>query len=138
MSLAYDTRNKYYDIDAMYAAMEVNNILIKNNEIADYSSRNYVDLLYNQENLDVEEFQHFYDNTGFLLKNAYYVKSDNVIMEQLNELNNYNQYLKDYTSYLDDKIEFDNYNYLILVEIQKNDTDDVYFYTLKVGDTNEP
>lgn len=135
MTLAFDTRNRYYDIDAMYVAMEVNNILVKNNEINNYMNDNYKDLL---EVSVLEKYKKFYNNTGFLIKEVYFLKSDNVKLVQLEESINNNQYLKNYISYLKDNIEFNKYNYLIIVELQKKDADDVYFYTLKVGDESEP
>lgn len=136
MTLAYNTRNRYYDIDAMYVAMEVNDILIKNDEIENYTNDNYKNLL---EVSALNDYKQFYNtNIGYTLKKAYYIESDNIIIEQLNESINNDQYLKDYISYIKDKIAFDNYNYLILIELQKENADDIYFYTLKVGDINEP
>lgn len=139
MSNAYDTRNRYYDLDAMYAAMEINDILPSesfDSSVVPY----YTSLIKNNGYQFVEEFADFYSNTGYNLNEVYYVKSNIVSLEKLNEsISNENTYLKDYISYLKDNIEFDKYKYLIIVELEKKDADDVYFYTLKpkVGDTSE-
>lgn len=139
MSNAYDTRNRYYDLDAMYAAMEINDILPSesfDSSVVPY----YISLIDNNGYQFVEEFADFYSNTGYNLNEVYYVKSNIVSLEKLNEsISNENTYLKDYISYLKDNIEFDKYKYLIIVELEKKDADDVYFYTLKpkVGDTSE-
>ena len=137
VAAAYDKRNRYYDIDAMYVAMEINDILIDDGSLDYYANSNYVDLLHNQENQGVDFFGEFYDSeSGYLLREVYYIRANE---QSLNDLNNFTSdvYLKDYTSYLKDNIEFNDYDYLILVEIEKANEDDIYFYTLKVGDTNE-
>ncbi len=139
MSNAYDKRNKYYDIDAMYAAMEVNNILIRNNDIKRYLENNndYIKFINNQENQDVNLYSDFYLNTGYDLTGVYYVKSSLVSIKELSNSTNNDLYLSDYLDYLEDSIPFDNYKYLIIVELSKED-DDVYFYTYKGGKKNEP
>jgi len=142
MSNAYDKRNRYYDIDAMYASMEINNILMRDNYIDEYieNDRDYISFLNNQESQGVDEYYDFYFNTGYDLVGVYYVKPSLESINKLNNsINNDNTYLKDYISYLKDNISFTNYKYLIIVELKKNDEDDIYFYTLKVkvGDTNE-
>ncbi len=138
MSSAFDKRNRYYDIDAMYITMEVNNILIKNNNLDDYSNDNYKDLLADNINDEVIKFKNFYNNnTSYTINKVYYLKSDAVPLEEINSLTINDDNLKDYIKYLEDKIEFDKYKYLIIVELSKGN-DDVYYYTLKVGETNEP
>ena len=138
MTHAYDTRNRYYDLDAMYAAMEVNSILIRDNDIKRYLENNndYIKFINNQENQGVDLYSDFYLNTGYDLTGVYYVKSSLVSIKKLSNSTNNDLYLSDYLDYLEDSIPFDNYKYLIIVELSK-DEDDIYFYTLKVGDSSE-
>ena len=138
MSNAYDTRNRYYDIDAMQAAMEINDILAEELP-ADEDIADYIDLIDNNGYQQIEAFAEFYSTNVYSLNGVYYVKSNIVSLEQLNiSLSNEKIYLKEYISYLKDNISFDDYEYLIIVELKKEDDDDIYFYTLKVGDKNEP
>lgn len=130
MSNAYDKRNRYYDIDAMYAAMEINNSISDS-----FDSTQDCQIIDNNN-----RFVNYYNGNNNLKNTitAFYVKSGNSSLEKLNSSLNNNNYLKEYISYLEDNIDFDNYNYLIIVElIDKNNQDNIHFYTLKVGDTNE-
>ena len=131
MANAYDTRNRYYDIDAMYIAMGINDILSRE-DFSPAEIQYYTNLIDNNGYQYIEEYADFYSNTGYTLSEAYYVKSNMVSLEQLNtSLGSDKIYLKDYIDYLKDGIQ-----YLIIVEVQKEDDDDVYFYTLKEGDPN--
>ncbi len=137
MSRAYETRNRYYDTDAMYAAMEINKLLLK--ESFNYNEiQYYVRLLDNNTYQRIKEYTDFYSNNSYRINEAYYVKSDIVSLEQLNiSFENDKNYFKEYINYLKNNISFDDYEYLIIIEIQKEDEDDLYYYTLKVGDTSE-
>ncbi len=127
ISSAYDTRNKYYDIDAMYAAMAINDVLDNS-----YNNVN------NYQKIENNKFIQFYKNEVNTSIEAYYVKSDKAILETLkNSLDSGTQSFKNYIDYLEDKIEFNEFSYLIIVKLQKNTNDDLYYYTLKVGDGNE-
>lgn len=127
MSNAYDKRNRYYDIDAMYAAMEINDIIKKDTSIN--SDSNIIPL----DSGNYSIFTDFYKNaTSYKKINAWYCPNNSSTSINTNN----DDTLKDYISYLREKLEEVNYNYLVIVELIK-ETDDVYFYTLKVGDTSE-
>ena len=129
MSIAYDKRDRYYDIDAMYATMGINDSL----------DNSYDDVQYYRA-ISNNSFIIFYNNNNLKCTiNAYYVKSSLASLGLLkSSLGNNESDLKEYIDYLEDNIEFENYNYLILAKlIDKNDQDKIYFYTLKVGDSNE-
>ena len=128
MSLAYDKRDRYYNIDAMEVAMGVNDSL----------DSSYDSVTYYQSIPSSNSFINFYNNSNLKYNIvSYYIKPNLTSLEWLkNSIND--DYLKDYIDYLEDKFSFDDYNYLILVKlIDKNNQDNVYFYTLKVGDTDE-
>lgn len=133
MSNAYDTRNRYYDIDAMQAAMEINDSL--DNE--------YVNTQYYTPIPSDNRFISFYNSSG--INNtieAYYVESNSLSVGKLLNDNNIDNYFKEYIKYLMDKLDFDKYSYLIIVELKDKNVsslalDNVRFYTLKVGDINE-
>lgn len=131
VSSAYETRNRYYDVDSLYVAMEVNDILIRNN----YLGINGNDVIRLRTKSVVMNFEQFYyqivgDNVisyfipynaeGLLtLKNGYAAKTQTFI---------------DYLDYLSDNLNFeDDYDYIIIVERrQNNDIDDCYYYALKL------
>lgn len=128
MSLAYDKRDRYYNIDAMEVAMGVNDSL----------DSSYDSVTYYQSIPSSNSFINFYNNSNLKYNIvSYYIKPNLTSLEWLkNSIND--DYLKDYIDYLEDKFSFDDYNYLILVKLtDKNNQDNVYFYTLKVGDTDE-
>lgn len=126
ISSAYETRNRYYDIDAEYYAMEVNDYLnrtskptsgeIINNELDD--------------NIYINKFK-------YISAQSFYVEYDKFNSFSLKITNGiYNQTLKDYIGYLNDNIDLDaDYKYMIVAELCKTQ-DDCYYYTLKVGDNN--
>ena len=65
-----------------------------------------------------------------------------VSITQLYDSQNVDNYLKEYINYLRDKINFQSYNYLLIVELKDKNVsdlglDNVRFYTLKVGDKYE-
>ena len=134
MSDAYDTRNRYYDVDAMEAAMELNDSLDNTYESTQY----YTQIPSNNR------FVRFYNNSSSINNTieAYYVKSNLVSITQLYDSQNVDNYLKEYINYLRDKINFQSYNYLLIVELKDKNVsdlglDNVRFYTLKVGDKYE-
>lgn len=138
MSQAYETRNRYYDIDAIYATIEINNILNEGNYIETYTEQNlhYINLINNDGNDDVKAYKNFYSNTNYTINEVYYAESNIESLKGLsNELNDNKFDLKDYIDYLKDNINYNNYDYLIIIELKKGD--DLYYYTLKVGDSNE-
>lgn len=129
MSLAYDKRDRYYNIDAMEVAMGINDSL----------DSTYDSVIYYQAVPSSNSFINFYNGSNSIKYEAvaYYAKSNLTSLESLkNSLND--DYLWEYIDYLEDKVELDEYNYLIIVKLKEKDNqDNVYFYALKVGDTDE-
>ena len=141
VAAAYEKRNRYYDIDAMYAAVEINEAILYDtssekeytssltttnlNEVGDTTSR-------------LKKIIDFYPSNVYPLKMAYYVNNLSDV-DNLKNLKNDDKYFNEYIDYLNDNIEFSKYDYLIIIELQKDkdDPDDIYFYTLKVGDSSE-
>lgn len=122
MSYAYDTRNRYYDIDAMQVAMNINDSL----EDSFNFDQNYLRIPH-------DEFIIFYeDNTNSEI-NAYYVKNK-TSLTSLHDDNSTDVYLKEYIDYLKDNVPND-FKYLIIVELKKeSDTsDNKHYYTLKIN-----
>lgn len=151
LTQAYETRNRYYDIDAMQIAMEVNDLLVKNDIIntCSLSNNNYSDL-YSQDCLHFQGLLPLKNDINLFFNSnieVYYVKSAedsfmafNDDMPSYYEGNSKQLALTsiDYINYLSNNISFDDYSYLIVVFLQKdkNDNDSYYYYTLKVGDNN--
>ena len=118
ISSAYETRNRYYDIDAEYYAMEVNDNYDKRNDIAGA-----------------------YKSLGTDIKKTYISATAHKIeytKEALTSLGNSvsNQTFKDYIEYLNGNIDFGDSSYtnFVITELCKT-KDDCYYYALKVGDT---
>ena len=133
VSSAYDTRNRYYDVDCLYAAIEVNNVLLKNYpnilrmEIAiDLSSYG-----------DVNSFKQFYEANVKDSINLYFTPYDKEKIQDLINLES-NKLIKetfdDYINYLSGNLDFnDGYDYMIIAERIDNDNiDDCYYYALKL------
>ncbi len=119
ISSAYETRNRYYDIDAEYYAMEVNDNYDKINDIAGaYKS------------LGTNIKKTYISATAY--KREYTESSLADLKTSVS-----NQTFKDYISYLKDNLDFEaEYQYMIITELCKTQ-DDCYYYTLKVGDTDD-
>ena len=123
VSSAYETRNSYYDIDALFFAEEIND-LIKDKELQTDSnlklSLGDLSTAYrNKDYLNYKEANGYY-NTPSTLNNTIEGK----------------QTLKDFMSYLKTKLSNDNnYNYIIISELCTTD-DDCRYYALKVGDNS--
>lgn len=157
LTQAYETRNRYYDIDAMQIAMEVNDMIKKNNFLNTISEEcpTSNNLLNCSDDLSDYYNDYFYinyigDNKSGFSKyndiNIYYSSFDRSNIENTKsninslkslDVTNTTNTFKDYVDYLSNNIDFSgNYNYLIIVELQKKDVDNSYYYTLKVGDNN--
>lgn len=118
VSSAYETRNNYYDIDALFFAEEIND-LIKDKEPPTESKLLLGDLSTAYKSLNYKE------------ANGYYITPST-----LNNNIEGKQTLKDFISYLKNKLSNDNnYNYIIISELCTTD-DDCHYYALKVGDNN--
>ncbi len=120
VSSAYETRNSYYDIDALFFAEEIND-LIKDKE------------LQTDSNLKLGNLSTAYQSLGYKEANGYYITPST-----LNNTIEGKQTLKDFMSYLKTKLSNDNnYTYIIVSELCTPD-DDCRYYALKVkaGDNN--
>ena len=121
VSSAYETRNSYYDIDALFFAEEIND-LIKDKELqTDSNHKLLLGGLYTA-----------YQSLGYKA-NGYYITPST-----LNNTIEGKQTLKDFMSYLKSKLNNDNnYKYIIVSELCTPD-DDCRYYALKVkvGDKN--
>lgn len=124
VSSAYETRNNYYDIDALFFAEEINE-LIKDKEPQTDS---------NSKLLSLGDLSTAYqDYLNYEKANGYYITPST-----LNNTIKGKQTLKDFMSYLKTKLSNDNnYKYIIVSELCTPD-DDCRYYALKVkvGDNN--
>ena len=121
VSSAYETRNSYYDIDALFFAEEIND-LIKDKELQKDSN----------SKLSLGDLSTAYQSLGYKA-NGYYITPST-----LNNTIEGKQTLKDFMSYLKTKLSNDNnYTYIIVSELCTHD-DDCRYYALKVkvGDNN--
>lgn len=120
---AYERRNRFNDIDALYYAMEVDKYLERENITPRDGNKI-------NSNLDG-----IYNNFSYTATaQSFYVKNLDDFAETI-ENGSYNQTLNDYVTYLSGNIVGD-YNHLIVAELCKS-TDDCYYYTFKVGDNND-
>lgn len=126
VSSAYEKRDRYYDIDALYLAMMANDILIKSGDINTIiKTGNSIKIT----NDDVNLLLNTYNNDDVNLYFSLYEKGK---MDKLKDLSTTKETTKEFIDYLKDKFDFnDDYNYVIISEICKND-DDCYYYALKV------
>lgn len=132
ISSAYETRNIYYDVDSLYAAMEINDILLRNNAIDTLKNSDSGVALLDQNY--VTEYMDFYSvSTGYNISSSYFVTYNS---EKLSLLKgeNINKTFKDYIDYLSGNLDFsEDYDYIIIVERENNnDYDDCYYYALKL------
>lgn len=120
VSSAYETRNSYYDIDALFFAEEINDLIKDKGPQTDSNSKLLGDL------------STAYQSLGYKA-NGYYITPST-----LNNTIEGKQTLKDFMSYFKSKLSNDNnYTYIIVSELCTPD-DDCRYYALKVkaGDNN--
>lgn len=137
VSSSYETRNKYYDVDSLYVAMEINDILVREEKI-NTISKSDITLL---SGGDIDRFKAFYKNKVGYNINSYFIPykstSDNTysLERGFNTLKNrtINSTFKEYIDYLSGNIDLDaNFDYIIVVERENvSDKDDCYYYALK-------
>lgn len=121
VSSAYETRNSYYDIDALFFAEEINDLIKDKEPQTDSNSK-----------LSLGDLSTAYQSLGYKA-NGYYITPST-----LNNTIEGKQTLKDFMSYLKSKLSNDNnYKYIIVSELCTPD-DDCRYYALKVkvGDNN--
>lgn len=113
VSSAYERRNNYYDIDALFFAEEIND-LIKDKELS------------GNQKLSLGDLSAAYESLAYTEANGYYIDSldDNIEGKQT---------LKDFISYLKNKLNNNN-KYIIISELCTDDN--CHYYALKVGDNN--
>ena len=122
VSSAYETRNSYYDIDALFFAEEINDLIKDKGPQTDSNSK-----------LSLRDLYTAYQSLGYKEANGYYITPST-----LNNTIEGKQTLKDFMSYLKTKLSNDNnYKYIIVSELCTPD-DDCRYYALKVkvGDNN--
>lgn len=122
VSSAYETRNSYYDIDALFFAEEIND-LIKDKKLQTDSN----------PKLLLGDLSTAYQSLGYKKANGYYITPST-----LNNTIEGKQTLKDFMSYFKSKLsDENNYKYIIISELCTPD-DDCRYYALKVkaGDNN--
>lgn len=126
---AYDLRNRYYDVNALYMAEKANLYLIEDKSINTLISD---DTPVKVENSNLNEVISFYNsgNTGSAV-NIYFTPYKETNLESLKDKGS-NQTYKDFIDYLSGHLEFNGeYTYMLISEIC-NSTDDCYYYGLGV------
>ena len=141
VSSAYKLRNRYYDLDSLYVAMEINDILLRDVD----SLKGYVNTAgslydwasgYNDFNVyNIQDFQEFYlkDTKDYIWTYITPYKKDKLLSIKSGDGKTdatFNEYLQ----YLSGNLDFsDNYDYIIIVERREdNNIDDCYYYALKL------
>ena len=121
VSSAYETRNSYYDIDALFFAEEINDLIKDKGPQTDSNSK-----------LSLRDLYTAYQSLGYKA-NGYYITPST-----LNNTIEGKQTLKDFMSYLKTKLSNDNnYKYIIVSELCTTDDDCRYYaFKVKVGDNN--
>ena len=127
VSSAYEKRDRYYDIDALYLAMMANDALIENGSINNLINDGTSTII--EANDDVNLLLNTYNNDDVNLYFSLYEKGK---IDKLKDLSTTKETTKEFIDYLGTKFDFnDDYNYVIISEICKN-VDDCYYYALKV------
>ena len=126
---AYDLRNRYYDVNALYMAEKANLYLIEDKSINNLISINNPVKV---ENTNLNNVISYYNsgNTGSAV-NIYFTPYDKDNVAALKDKGT-NQTYKDFIDYLSGHLEFKGeYTYMLISEIC-NSTDDCYYYGLGV------
>jgi len=139
VSSAYDTRNRYYDIDCLYAAIEVNDILLRakvnlSDDIVDFSDRVYENISRDVDN-SIQDYGEFYKQKVGDSIISYITQYDKNKMLTLKSFDGTtSSTFNDYLEYLSNNLDFtDDYDYMIIVERRENNNiDDCYYYALKL------
>lgn len=122
---AYDLRNRYYDVNALYMAEKANLYLIEDKSINTLNSPVKVD------NSNLYNVINFYKSNEGSVVNIYFTPYNQANLETLKDKGT-NQTYKDFIDYLSGHLEFNGeYTYMLISEIC-NSTDDCYYYGLGV------
>lgn len=123
---AYDLRNRYYDVNALYMAEKANLYLIEDKSINTLISPVKVD------NSNLYNVINFYKSNEDSAVNIYFTPYDKTKLESLKNIEETNQTYKDFIDYLSGHLEFNGeYTYMLISEIC-NSIDDCYYYGLGV------
>lgn len=141
---AYDTRNRYYDIDTLYFTEEINYSLISSGLINELiRNRNSVKLNLKDLKINIDEISSFYNsnNNGkikmyFFPYNKEKVKNIATKLDKPEKLSEdftgLNETFKDYIKYANDHFDYnEDYEYMLITEMCKTN-DDCYYYGLRV------
>lgn len=142
VSSAYETRNRYYDVDSLYVAMEINDILLKNVDSLDgliSDAKRVYNFALESDDIDENNIQDFGDFYGDVVGDeviSYITPYNREIMLSLESYDGTTTVTFDeYLDYLSNNLNFDdeNYNYMIIVERRAHgNVDDCYYYALKL------
>ena len=130
---AYDTRNRYYDIDTLYFTEEINYSLISSGLINKLiQNGNSVKVTLEGQGIDLNEISSFYNSNNKGETKIYfslYKKND---VNKLANLTGLNETFKDYITYANDHFDYnEDYEYMLITEMCKTN-DDCYYYGLRV------
>ena len=130
---AYDTRNRYYDIDTLYFTEEINYSLISSGLINKLiQNGNSVKVTLEGQGIDLNEISSFYNSNNKGETKIYfslYKKND---VNKLANLTGLNETFKDYIKYANDHFDYnEDYEYMLITEMCKTN-DDCYYYGLRV------
>lgn len=130
---AYDTRNRYYDIDTLYFTEEINYSLISSGLINKLiQNENSVKVTLEGQGIDLNEISSFYNSNNKGETKIYfslYKKND---VNKLANLTGLNETFKDYITYANDHFNYnEDYEYMLITEMCKTN-DDCYYYGLRV------
>jgi len=130
---AYDTRNRYYDIDTLYFTEEINYSLISSGLINKLiQNGNSVKVTLEGQGIDLNEISSFYNSNNKGKTKIYfslYKKND---VNKLANLTGLNETFKDYITYANDHFDYnEDYEYMLITEMCKTN-DDCYYYGLRV------
>ena len=125
---AYETRNRYYDIDSLFIATEVNEVLLRKSSTTIQTN----DVINLSTNVYVTSFINFYEGQVEDSINLYLTPYDKDKMLSINQ--SINSTFLEYLNYLSGNLDFgEDYDYMIIVErIENNNNDDCYYYALKL------
>ena len=131
VSKAYDIRNRYYDVNALYMAEKANLFLIEDSIINNLIN-NGSSIKVNNDNLN--NIINFYKKDSSSTTNIYFSKYGKSNIENLKGEGDKQTY-KDFIDYLGGHLDFEgednDYEYILVSEIC-NSENDCYYYGLKV------
>lgn len=133
VSNAYKIRNKYYDINALYMAEKANLYLINTSNISNINELITKNKSVKISDPNLNNITNIYkSNNSDSTTNIYFSMYNKNKINDLTSINGINVTFKDFVTYLDGHLDYnEEYNYIIISEIC-NDKDDCNYYGLKV------